>query len=150
MSGFLELVVITLIGLALIAKFLAFRERERFVRLNADIEAAIADIEQRVHDFDNPELPEELREHLALMAERSSSTCTALRLQGQLLADRMRRTLSAMPDTAMASVLYYTLGALNKLEIFALANTLDPFDTATTVLTAAAVELSSLDRELAA
>lgn len=96
-----------------------------------------------------PNPPDEVREALEKLAAYSSTVSTAFRFRGQLLADKLRHNFPGVPDVILSTILYRALTVGVDVEHFAGREQLDPFGVMVSVLSCAAAELSSLERELA-
>ena len=102
----------------------------------------------RLQLIDNPQIPDELRAALEQLAEEISGIASsAVAFRGTLLADELRKTF-ALPDIVMSVMLYKALTAGMDVEKFAELEHRDAFGILVGVLSSAAAELSSLEREL--
>jgi hypothetical protein len=103
---------------------------------------------RRLALIDNPEIPAEVRKALdQLAAEVSHVAPATVAFRGVLLADELRKTF-ALPDIVLSVILYKALTGGVDVEGLADLEHADRFGVLVGMISSAAAELSSCEREL--
>lgn len=120
----------------------AWRLRIKTLQLRADQ----AELKAMRRKLENPELPGCVMECLDMIAKQIAPMSAGRRLAGQHLADKLRTTL-AIPDATLAAALHDVLWMADRLLD---QPPEDRFSFLVQIMSAAAVDLSALDRETSA
>jgi hypothetical protein len=114
--------------------------------MRADTRAQLAAAIAKRRSVDDPEIPEHVAECLRGLATDTAVLSAGRRMTGQVLADKLRTTLR-IPDSVLAVTLHEVLCAAAKLASVD-ATDGQRFSILVDAMSVAAVDLSSLEREL--